>query len=192
MLPHSSSSSSASASPASPLHASPARGPVRRASGVQPIAARRSRLPGWPEVAGALADVAAQHAEHGRAFEARHVAYDALALIGDAEAPDAQVVLAETLLVLHEAHRAQALFEAALAAFERAGVLRSAARARLGLGRALRALGDHRSRAEIEDAGTLFEDLGDEGATRVVDQLLREIAAETEESPRSFHAASSR
>lgn len=172
------------------LHGAGAAGPAGRASGVQPI--KSSRVAGWPEVAQALAELAAQHAEHGRAFEARHLAYDALALIGDAEAPEAQLVLGETLLALHEPRRAEALFEAALAAFERADVMRSAARARLGLGRALRDIGDPRSRVELEDAGTLFEDLGDEPATLMVDRMLREVAAETDESPRSFHAVRAR
>jgi hypothetical protein len=65
---------------------------------------------------------------------------------------------------------------------------RVAARARLGLGRALLALGNPAGRQLLEDAGTCFEELGDEAAVLAIDTALREAAAAIEESPRSFQA----
>jgi hypothetical protein len=60
---------------------------------------------------------------------------------------------------------------------------------------ALRALGDRlferrdpAARAVLEDAGSLFEELGDEKAVLEIDQALRALADEIEESPRSFQA----
>ncbi len=60
------------------------------------------------------------------------------------------------------------------------------ARASLDLGEALVLLGDPTCRELLEDAGTLFEDLGDEDAVLRVDRLLRVAQATIEESPRSF------
>lgn len=62
------------------------------------------------------------------------------------------------------------------------------ARASVDLGEALLALEDPTCRALLEDAGTLFEDLGDQEAVRRVDTLLRAAEASIEESPRSFVA----
>jgi hypothetical protein len=61
------------------------------------------------------------------------------------------------------------------------------ARASLDLGEALIVLGDPTCREILEDAGTLFEDLGDEDGIRRVDTLLRTADASIEQSPRSFH-----
>ena len=70
--------------------------------------------------------------------------------------------------------------------------LRSAAQARVGLARALFMLGDASSRAILEDAGTIFEEIGDDEAVHAIDRELREMQATLEESPRSFHSASMR
>jgi hypothetical protein len=44
------------------------------------------------------------------------------------------------------------------------------------------------ARGILEDAGDLFEDLGDEPTVRAIDLTLREVQNDFEESPRSFHA----
>jgi len=62
----------------------------------------------------------------------------------------------------------------------------AAARACFTLGRALLALHDPMGRPLIEDAGTCFEELGDQPAVRAVDAALR--AAVIEESPSSFQS----
>lgn len=76
----------------------------------------------------------------------------------------------------------------ALAAFGDATDPIAIAQASLDLGEALVILGDPTCREILEDAGTLFEDLGDEDGIRRVDALLRAAEASIEESPRSFHA----
>lgn len=63
----------------------------------------------------------------------------------------------------------------------------SAARARLALGHALLAAGEPAAREILEDAGTCFEELGDEASMLEVDVALRDAASTIEESPRSFH-----
>ena len=62
----------------------------------------------------------------------------------------------------------------------------AAARARFALGRALLALQDPTGRQLVEDAGTCFEELGDQPSVHAVDTALR--TAEIEESPRSFQS----
>ena len=64
--------------------------------------------------------------------------------------------------------------------------LRIAALARFALGRALLALEDPAGRALLEDAGTAFEELGDEATVLAIDAALRAAATVIEESPRSF------
>jgi hypothetical protein len=64
------------------------------------------------------------------------------------------------------------------------------ARARHALGLALWAQADPRCRAALEDAGTMFEELGDDFAVRAIDGLLRDLEEDFEESPRSFQSAS--
>jgi hypothetical protein len=59
-------------------------------------------------------------------------------------------------------------------------------------GHALWAAGDPACREAFEDAGTLFEELGDEAAVRAIDVLLREVANLVEESPRSFQSGGRR
>lgn len=80
----------------------------------------------------------------------------------------------------------------ALAAFGDASDPSAIATASLDLGEALVVLGDPTCRELLEDAGTLFEDIGDEDGIRRVDALLRTAQATIEESPRSFSARRSR
>jgi hypothetical protein len=75
----------------------------------------------------------------------------------------------------------------ALSAFGDATDAGAIARASLDLGEALVLLGDPTCREILEDAGTLFEDLGDDEGIGRVDALLRTAQATIEESPRSFH-----
>jgi hypothetical protein len=75
----------------------------------------------------------------------------------------------------------------ALSAFGDASDAGAIAYASVDLGEALVLLGDPACREILEDAGTLFEDLGDEEGIRRVDGLLRTAEASIEESPRSFH-----
>jgi hypothetical protein len=75
----------------------------------------------------------------------------------------------------------------ALSAFGDATEPAAIAQASLDLGEALVLLGDPTCRELLEDAGTLFEDLGDEDGIKRVDVLLRTAQASIEESPRSFH-----
>lgn len=75
----------------------------------------------------------------------------------------------------------------AMSAFADATDATAIAQASLDLGEALVILGDPTCRELLEDAGTLFEDLGDEDGVRRVDALLRAAQSTIEESPRSFH-----
>lgn len=62
--------------------------------------------------------------------------------------------------------------------------------ARLELGMALMGAFDVAAREVLEDAGTRFEELGDDDGMLAVDAALREAAEWIEESPRSFHRRS--
>jgi tetratricopeptide (TPR) repeat protein len=147
-----------------------------------------------PETARFLAELSIEHSRSGDLESARAAAYDAVELLDliDDERASARVSLlvGEALLPLHDAHRARDAFLSAARTFDEAGDLPGAARARFGLGRALQDLGDPSARVVLEDAGTLYEDLGDEEAMRAIDRALRVIAADLEESPKSFVAAS--
>lgn len=78
--------------------------------------------------------------------------------------------------------------ETAVLVHEAEGDRLGAARARLALGRALLAASDPAGREILEDAGTCFEELGDEAAVMAVDLALRDAAEEIEESPGSFQS----
>lgn len=80
----------------------------------------------------------------------------------------------------------------ALSAFRDATDAGAIAQASVDLGEALVVLGDPTCRELLEDAGTLFEDLGDDDGIRRVDTLLRTAQATIEESPRSFQARRTR
>ena len=98
--------------------------------------------------------------------------------------------LGEVCLEVFEAHAAERCFNTAIAIFDAdvrdPRAVDAAARARVGLARALAARSDPSARVVLEDAGTAFEDLGNQEAVRVIDMDLRELAAEIEESPASF------
>lgn len=104
----------------------------------------------------------------------------------DTNAAHALLTKGEALLATHDAHRAKARFQDALATFEAEDDRPGTARALLGLARALHMLGDAAARAALEDAGLLYEDLGDDTTARAIDRELRALEAEIEESPRSF------
>lgn len=75
----------------------------------------------------------------------------------------------------------------AIMTYDATGDRLSSARARLALGQALLAAGEPSAREVLEDAGTCFEDLGDDPSMHEVDLALRDAAHLIEESPRSFH-----
>jgi len=91
--------------------------------------------------------------------------------------------------MLHEAHRAKERLEIAVECFDGIGAQAESAKARFVLAKALLLLRDPSSRAVFEDAGTIFEELGDEDSVLAIDRCLREAEADFEdESPRSFCA----
>jgi hypothetical protein len=155
-----------------------------------------------PSAVNVLAELALEQIAAGQHDAARRVTEDALGLLRTAKGRDriaaarASLRVGDALLGLHEAHRAKEAFEEAAASFDDSEPtpesLSSSAQARLGLARALAMLGDPAARAVLEDAGTIFEELGDEAAVRAIDRELRELQATFEESPRSFHSASMR
>lgn len=158
--------------------------------------------PPSPAAVHVLAELALEQLAAGRHEAARRVTEDALGLLRTAAGRDrmaaarASLLVGDALLGLHEAHRAKAAFGEAAASFDDAeptpATLSGAAQARVGLARALVMLGDPFARAILEDAGTIYEELGDEEAVRAIDRELREIQASLDESPRSFHSASMR
>jgi hypothetical protein len=78
--------------------------------------------------------------------------------------------------------------ERAVLTHEAEGNRVGAARARFALGRALLAASDPAGREILEDAGTCFEELGDEDAMLAVDLALRDASYTFEESPKSFQS----
>lgn len=154
---------------------------------------------GTPQDCTSLAAKALAHARSTELALGQHAAEDAIVLIdrlvaqGRSEerraAAEAAIMTGEALHTLHDAHRAARCFGLAVDVLARHDdALAHAARARVGLAKALRTLSDPAARAIFEDAGELYEELGDERAVREIDLALRELQAELEESPRSFHA----
>jgi hypothetical protein len=150
-----------------------------------------------------LAKMALDHARAAEHALGRSAGEDALLLIetlaeggqGDrGAAAHASMATGEAFTLLHEIHRARDCFEIAVRLFDGARDIAHAARARVALADALLALHDASARAVLEDAGELYEDIGDESSARAIDMALRQAQAELEESPRSFHvrAAASR
>jgi hypothetical protein len=147
----------------------------------------------------ALSQNAFELASAGEADRARRAAGDALAIASAlrhgvaatmrANVARAMLVNGAASLLLSEMHRAAESFELAKAFYDVLLDLRGAARARFGLARALRELHDPRARAVFEDAGEIFEALDDRTTVREIDRLLREMQAEIDESPRSFHSS---
>jgi len=85
-------------------------------------------------------------------------------------------------------HESVGQLESAVLTHEAEGDRVGAAHARLALGRALLAASDPAGREILEDAGTCFEELGDEDSMIAVDLALRDAADVFEESPRSFQS----
>ena len=112
---------------------------------------------------------------HARAIDRRAAARDWMAM-------------AEALLARFDAHRALERFEAAVIVLRGTDDVAGRATALLGMARALQMLGDPSARNAYEDAGDLFDDIGDETTVRAIDRELRAIEAEMEESPRSFQS----
>jgi hypothetical protein len=148
-----------------------------------------------------LAAMALEHVMNDEPSLARRAAEDALLMIESlASSPrpsdrvtgaEAGLKAGEAFLLLHEAHRAKGCFDIAIRSFDAERDLPHAAQARVGLAKALLALRDPSARAVLEDAGEIFEDLGDEEAVFAIDFVLRQAQADFDESPRSFHARAS-
>jgi hypothetical protein len=148
---------------------------------------------GFPRAARTLAEAARDHFAAGEMTDARRAAEDALLVIdtiGNArDVGEVSLVLGDVLLGLYEGHRARERFAAAVVAFDEKNDLASAARARLGLARAMLMLRDPAARTVLEDAGTIFEELGDEPQVLAVDRALREADADLEGCPTSLHVS---
>jgi tetratricopeptide (TPR) repeat protein len=161
-----------------------------------------NRLPetpfsGGPATARVLVDLVREQLAAGDLAAARRSADEALFVlesVSDERAvravADASVVLGEAFVLLEDAHRAKARFTCAIEVFDEAHDLPSAARARFGLARAMLALRDPAARPIFEDAGTIFEELGDEPSVLAIDRALREADAELEHCPSSFRKPS--
>ncbi len=149
---------------------------------------------GWARLGPALAEMAREHARQGDVDGALRAADDALALLPWLETARAtclvRKLLGETFVALGRRAEASEHFEAAIRLFDARGDRRGAADARYLLGCALLAREDPdpRSRTLLEDAGLLFEELGDDVAARLVEAKLAEADDRIEESPRSFSA----
>lgn len=154
----------------------------------------RNDLPfdGFPRAARSLAESAREKLAAGDMVAARRAAEEALLVIdtiADARThAEVCLVLGDVLLALYEAHRARERFAAAVNAFDVEKDARLAARARVGLANAMLMLREPAARTVLEDAGTIFEDLGDEREVLAIDRALREAEADLEGCPSSFHA----
>ncbi len=171
---------------------------IRRPATVFALPGPLARPTGRPLGCEALATMALDHALANEHLLARRAADEALATIETlashrdqrgAVARSAHT-LGEAFLALHEALRARHSFELAIRIFDIESDMSRAADARVGLAKALLALRDPSARAVLEDAGDIFEDIGDEKAALAIDFALRQAEADFEESPRSFHARS--
>lgn len=174
--------------------------PARRAASPPPsskhssgfFAVARPRR-GYGMTASTIAELACERALASDPTSARELAEDAAQMIaegGDDVLPEAHEVLGRALLLLSEAHRAKDSFASAVRGFDDAKDVRRGAAARESLAAALAALGDPSARIVLEDAGDLYEDLGDLEAQARVDRALREADAVFASSPRSFATGS--
>jgi tetratricopeptide (TPR) repeat protein len=145
------------------------------------------------DAARALAELALERAMDRDHETARNAIADALVVLDAADDPPSAagvwIVLGEALLALYEGRRAQERFAAALVVLDPTNDVAGRARALLGIGRALHMLGDPAARTAYEQAGDLYEDIGDDAAVRWIDRELRAIEAVIEESPRSFSSS---
>lgn len=118
-----------------------------------------------------------------RAFGAGGTAAD----LSDGQAPSVQAVRPSGFVRRGDGARMD--LEATIRACDEAGDRRGAAEARLALGSMmLEEAADPRARTLLEDAGVLFEELGDETRASLAMARLEEALAVIEESPRSFSA----
>ena len=141
------------------------------------------------EAAAAAAAQAYARGEVARAHVAAREALGLLKLAGDDVAlARAELAVGRCLVGLGEPHRALAVLDAAERHADLRGDLRTRAKALHVLGHALWTLADPACRAVFEDAGTLYEELGDDAGMRSIDAVLRDVALVIEESPRSFAA----
>lgn len=142
-----------------------------------------------------MADLALESVAAGDLAAARSFADDAAILLAPVdpaetvEAAGAFLALGHAMVAVSEAHQAQRAYEDAILAFEKAGERDGAAHARLGLAHALLELHDPSSRIVLEDAGAIFEELGDEEMMGAVDACIRDAEARFSSSPRSFASA---
>jgi hypothetical protein len=147
---------------------------------------------GGPDSARLLAAMAVEHVADRQMDHARRATEDALLVVDGIKdtrtVGEVSLLLGEALVSLHEAHRAKERLEIAVESFDEIGAQAEAAKARFILARAMMLLRDPAARAVLEDAGTLFEELGDEEAVLAIDRALREVEADIAESPRSFCA----
>lgn len=170
-----------------------ALGPMRSAHESGIIVVRRGA--DYAATARTMADLALESACGGDVSGARSFAEDAAVLLSPvdpAETPEAAsafLALGHAMLATSEAHQARAAYEDAVVGFEKAEDLRGAAHARLGLAHALLELHEPAARAVLEDAGAVFEDLGDEAMVASVDACIRDAEARFSASPRSFATA---
>jgi hypothetical protein len=145
-----------------------------------------------PETARLLAQMALEHVAGHEIDNARRAAEDAALVVDGIEdrkaAAEVSLLLGEAFVHLHEAHRAKERLCLAASVFDEAGDLPDAARARFALGHAMLLLRDPAARAVLEDAGTIYEELGNEEAVLSIDRALRDAEAAFEESPGSFSA----
>ncbi len=158
-------------------------------SGVHRI--RRAR--DFVTTARTLAELAYETALGGDDAGARALAFDAanLAVALDPRSLGTGPTFAavgHAMLAVSEVHRARDAFEDAVAAFDAAWDRSAAAHARLGLAEAMLRLQDPAARVVLEDAGSLFEEIGDAKMVDAVDRALRDAEARFYDSPRSFAA----
>lgn len=144
-----------------------------------------------------LAETALELARAGEGGRARRAVLDARQmgtslLEGghDKRVAGAMIMAGDTFVLLSEMVLAAECFTLAAVAYDGLRSLLGAARARFGLATALRELGDPRARPVLEDAGELYEEIGDQVSAHAIDRLLREMQADFEESPESFHSSS--
>jgi tetratricopeptide (TPR) repeat protein len=144
-----------------------------------------------PRIIETLAETAAEHVARGEREEALRTIADAVDLLEDVRdrslATRSQLVIGESLVQLGLYERAEKRLEEAVALADRAGDAHLGARARLALGKAWLGLDDSSCRGILEDAGEMFEELGDVETVLMIDKLLRIATLSLEESPRSFH-----
>jgi tetratricopeptide (TPR) repeat protein len=146
-----------------------------------------------PTIIESLATAAAEHVARGEREEALRTIADAVDLLEDVKdrrlAVRSLLTIGEALTSLGLFERAEPRLAEALALADAAGESVLGARARAALGRVLLGLGDASCRGMLEDAGEMFEELGDTQAVLAIDRLLRIASTSFEETPRSFHGS---